>query len=200
MHKKIAMKLSLWTLTIAGFLPAATLTAQAQTYNTSCTLYPNAAYCTTVKSGGGTAATAEAQRQQYEAGQAIGSGLGMAIFRAHFPGWRRKHCSQHPEQPFYYGNARGDSITGTCPTLDKLANEAAAEFRAKHPDAVHSPEHAQAIDKYIADNKLPAWEPKSYEKAAKETEKNMNDTDKKKNNDTDKKKDDKADKKQDPSK
>ena len=163
------MKLGLWTLTIAGFLPAVTL--PAQTYNTSCTLYPNAAYCTTVKADGGAASAAEAQRQQYETGQAIGSGMGMAIFRAHFPGWRRKHCSQHPEQPFDYRNARGDSITGTCPTLNQLANEAAQEFRGKHPYAVKSPEQAQAMDKYIADNKLSPWEPKSYEKAAEATEK-----------------------------
>jgi hypothetical protein len=152
----------------------------AQTYNTSCTLYPNGASCTTVKADGGAAAAAEERKQQAEAGQAIGSGMGMAIFRAHFPGWRRKHCSQHPEQPFDYRNARGDSITGTCPTLNQLANEAAQEFRGKHPYAVKSPEQAQAMDKYIADNKLSPWEPKSYEKAAKETEKNYNDTDKKK--------------------
>jgi hypothetical protein len=143
----------------------------AQTYNTSCTLYPNAAYCTTTRANGGSASTAEAQRQQYETGQAVGSGVGMAIFRAHFPGWRRKHCSQHPEQPFDYRNARGDSITGTCPTLNQLANEAAQEFRGKHPYAVKSPEQAQAMDKYIADNKLSPWEPKSYEKAAEATDK-----------------------------
>ena len=138
---------------------------QAQTINTSCTLYPGAAYCTST--GGGAAAATQARQQQYEAGQAIGSGIGMAIFRAHFPGWRRKHCSTHPSQPFYYGNADGDSITGTCPTLQGLANEAASEFVGKHPNAVTSTEHALAIDKYIADNRLPDWEPKSYEKAFK---------------------------------
>lgn len=142
----------------------------AQTYNTSCTLYPNTASCTTTKADGGAAANAEAQRQQYQTGQAIGSGMGMAIFRAHFPGWRRKHCSQHPEQPFDYRNAAGDSIKGTCPTLNQLANEAAQEFRGKHPYAVKSPEQAQAMDKYIVDNKLSPWEPKSYEKAAAATE------------------------------
>lgn len=135
-----------------------------QTINTTCTLYPTTAYCTSTSSG---ASIAEAQRQQYEAGQAIGSGVGMAIFRAHFPGWRRKHCSTHPGQPFHYGNARGDSITGTCPTLNGLANEAAAEFLAKHPGAVQSREHAAAIDNYIAENHLPTWEPKSFDKAAK---------------------------------
>jgi hypothetical protein len=91
----------------------------------------------------------------------------MAIFRAHFPGWRRGFCSKHPSQPFYYGNARGDSITGTCPTLNGLANEAAAEFLVKHPGSVRTPEHAAAIDKYISENHLAAWEPRSYEKALK---------------------------------
>jgi hypothetical protein len=140
--------------------------AHAQTINTSCTLYPGAAYCTSTSSDGG-AAAAQARQQQYETGQAIGNSIGMAIFRAHFPGWRRKYCSTHPAQPFYYGNANGDSITGTCPTLQGLANEAAGEFIGKHRSAVTSAEQAVAVDKYIADNHLPDWQPKSYEKAAK---------------------------------
>jgi hypothetical protein len=48
-----------------------------------------------------------------------------------------------------------------------LANEAAAAFVGKHPGTVTSTRQATAIDKYIADNKLPPWEPKSYEKANK---------------------------------
>ncbi len=153
---------------LAGILGFGSSLGHAQTINTSCVLYPGAAYCTSTITDGGAAAAAQARQQQYETGQAIGSGIGMAIFRAHFPGWRRKHCSTHPGQPFYYGNADGDSITGTCPTLQGLANEAAAEFVGKHPSAVTSAEQAVAIDKYIADNHLPNWQPKSYEKAAKE--------------------------------
>ena len=145
-------------LVFAGF---ATHLADTQTINTTCTLYPGAAYCTSTANDGGAAAAAQAREQQYETGQAIGSGIGMAIFRAHFPGWRRKYCSKHPGQPFRYGNAQGDSIAGTCPTQNGLANEAAAEFLAKHPGAV------QSIDNYIAEKQLPAWEPKSYEKALK---------------------------------
>jgi len=144
-------------------------TLYAQTYNTSCTLYPGAAVCTTTTADGGANKAAAERQQQYDAGEKVGAGIGMGIFRAHFPGWRRKYCSQHPEQPYDYRNARGDSITGTCPTLNQLANEAAGEFRGKHPYAVQSPEHAQAMDKYIADNKLSPWEPKSYEKAAAAT-------------------------------
>jgi hypothetical protein len=116
----------------------------AQTVNTSCTLYPGAAYCTSTVSDGGAAAAAQARQQQYEAGQAIGSGIGMAIYRARFPGWRRGHCAKHPGQPFHYGNARGDSINGTCPSIQGLANEAASEFVAKHPGAVKSAEQAAA--------------------------------------------------------
>jgi len=147
------------------FVSFATHAALPQTINTTCTLYPGAAYCTSTVNDG--AAAAQVRQQQYEAGQAIGSGIGMAIFRSHFPGWRRKHCFKHPGQPFYYGNARGDSITGTCPTLNELANEAAGEFLAKHPGAVKSREHAVAIDTYLAEHQLPAWEPKSYDKAVK---------------------------------
>lgn len=91
----------------------------------------------------------------------------MAIFRAHVPGWRPKYCSTHPSQPFYYGNAAGDSITGTCPTLQGLSKEAAAAFVGKHPGAITSPEQAIAIDQYVAENHLRPWEPKSYERAFK---------------------------------
>jgi hypothetical protein len=79
----------------------------------------------------------------------------MAIFRAHFPGWRRNYCSKHPGQPFYYGNAQGDSITGTCPTQNGLTNEAAAEFLAKHPGAVQSHEHAAAVMCFCTMTPLP---------------------------------------------
>lgn len=137
----------------------------AQTVSTSCALYPGAVYCTSI--GSDNSAATVARQQQYETGQAIGNSVGMAIFRAHFPGWRRKYCSAHPTLPFYYGNAAGDSITGTCPTLQGLSNEAAAEFVAKHPGAVASPDQAVAVDKYIAENHLPPWQPTSYERAIK---------------------------------
>jgi len=161
---KRALGTKVLLLVFVGF---ATGLADAQTINTTCTLYPGAAYCTSTANDGGAAAAAQAREQQYETGQAVGSGIGMAIFRAHFPGWRRNYCSKHPGQPFHYGNARGDSITGTCPNENGLANEAAAEFLAKHPGAVQSREHAAAIDNYIAEKQLPAWEPKSYEKGLK---------------------------------
>jgi hypothetical protein len=143
---------------ILVFVGFATHLADTPTISTTCTLYPGAAYCTSTANDGGAAAAAQAREQQYETGQAIGSGIGMAIFRAHFPSWRRKYCSKHPGQLFYYGNASGDSITGTCPTQNGLANEAAAEFLAKHPGAVQSHEHAATIDNYIAEKQLPAWE------------------------------------------
>jgi hypothetical protein len=50
------------------------------------------------------------------------------------------------------------------PTLNQLANEAAQEFRGKHPYAIKSPEQAQAMNKYIADNKLSPWEPKDHQR------------------------------------
>lgn len=149
---------------VLGFLLSTPLLAQ--TYNTTCTLYPGAAYCTTTTTGSYSSQVAVQQQQQYDAGYAIGAGIGNGIARKMFPEWRRRYCSKHPEQPFYYDQ----EISGTCPTLDQLVHEGAAEFHAKHPDAVKSPEHAQAIDKYIFDNKLPAWEPKSYAKAAEATD------------------------------
>lgn len=138
----------------------------AQTYNTSCVLYPSAAYCTTSTSDGGTAMASAERQQQYDAGYAVGRNVGMGIARKMFPGWRRKYCSQHPEQPFYYN----EEISGSCPTLEHLAYEAAYEFRAKHGDQIKSAEHAQAIVTYIQTNNLPDWEPKSYQKAAKATD------------------------------
>lgn len=139
----------------------------AQTINTSCTLYPTAAFCTSTSGDGGAAAATVARQQQYETGQAAGEAVGMSIFRAYFPHWRRKYCSKHPDLPFYYSNGSGDSISGTCPSLQGLSNEAAAAFVSKHRNAVTSAEQAIAIDKYIAQNNLPPWEPKSYDKAYK---------------------------------
>lgn len=152
-------------LVVSNLTLFATVCIYAQTINTTCTLYPNAAYCTS--SGTDSDAAAVAREQQYQTGQSVGNSIGMAIFRAHFPGWRVKYCSTHPNQPFYYGNASGDSITGTCPTLQGLSNEAAAAFIGKHPGAITSQEQAAALDKYVSENHLASWEPKSYEQALK---------------------------------
>jgi hypothetical protein len=84
-----------------------------------------------------------------------------------FPGWRRRFCAGHPLQPFFYGNARGDKITGTCPSQDQLADEAATEWMAKHLQYRPSAENGAAMDQFIADSRLPRWEPKSYDKAFK---------------------------------
>jgi hypothetical protein len=136
---------------------------------TTCSLYGNTAYCTSYDQG---AQVAEERREQYAAGQQIGAGIGMGIFRAHFPGWRRKYCSAHPMQPYNYANARGDSISGTCPTQDVLANEAATEWMAKHLQYGASEANGLAMDSYIAQNHLARWEPKSYDQAYKALQKN----------------------------
>lgn len=131
---------------------------------TTCNLYGNTAYCSSYDHG---AVVVEQQRQQYETGQAIGQGIGMAIFRARFPGFRRKFCSQHPEQPFDYRNAQGNAITGTCPSQDALANEAATEWMAKNLKYKASEANGKAMDAYIAENRIARWEPKSYGQAYK---------------------------------
>lgn len=143
------------------FLSAISTSAQIIT---TCSLYGNTAYCSSYDHG---ALVAEQQKQQYETGQAVGAGIGMAIFRAHFPGWRRKHCSQHPGQPFDYRNAKGDAITGTCPSQDVLANEAATEWMAKNLKYKACETNGKAIDAYIAEKRIARWEPKSYDQAYK---------------------------------
>lgn len=148
---------------LLSFIILLTVPCRAQV-TTTCSLYGNTAYCTSYDQG---AAIAEQQHEQYEAGQAVGRGIGMAIFRAHFPGWRRGYCSQHPGQPFNYSNASGNSITGTCPSQDVLANEAATEWMAKHLEYKPSDVNGRAMDGYIADNRIPRWEPKSYDQAFK---------------------------------
>jgi hypothetical protein len=87
------MNRSFLLLLLVGFV---THLADAQTINTTRTLYPGTAYCTSTANDVGAAAAAQAREQQYETGEAIGSGIGMAIFRAHFPDWRRNYCSKHP--------------------------------------------------------------------------------------------------------
>jgi hypothetical protein len=114
------------------------------------------------------ATTPETQEQQnYETGNAIGSSMGQQFFYRHFSGWRRGYCSAHPEQPFFYGNARGDKITGTCPSQDQLAYEAATEWLAKHLKYTPSAENGAAMDSFIAENHLARWQPKSYDVAFK---------------------------------
>ena len=132
--------------------------------STTCSLYGNTAYCTSYDHG---AVVQEQMRQQYETGQQVGSAIGMQIFYHHFPGWRRGYCSAHPGQPFLYGNADGDKITGICPSQDGLANEAATEWMAKHLKYKPTEANGKAMDAYIASNNLPRWEPKSYDKAYK---------------------------------
>jgi hypothetical protein len=129
---------------------------------TVCSLYGNTAYCTSNDQG---ARLAEQQREQYETGAAIGNASGMAVFRAHFPGWRRKYCSKHPNQPFVYANAAGDSITGTCPSIDGLANEVAAQWVSKHRDYQQSPENGKTMSSYLAGHRLSLFESKSYDEA-----------------------------------
>jgi hypothetical protein len=144
---------------VAVLLGAESASAQVTTI---CSLSGNTAYCTSNDQG---AQMAEQQREQYEMGQQIGRGVGMAIFRAHFPGWRRKYCSTHLGQPFVYSNAAGDSISGTCPSAEGLANEVAAEWVAKHPDYKPTPTNGQTMVAYIAEHNLSFFETKSYDEA-----------------------------------
>jgi hypothetical protein len=125
-----------------------------------CTLNGNTAQCTSTDNG---ALAAERQREAYETGQALGQSIGMAIFRAHFPGWRRKYCSKHPSQPFVYANASGDSISGTCPNAEGLANEVAAGWIAKHHGYTPTPANGRTIIGYISEHHLSFFESKSYD-------------------------------------
>jgi hypothetical protein len=129
---------------------------------TVCSLYGNTAYCS---SNDQSAQIAEQRREQYAAGEAAGHNIGMSIFRAHFPGWRRKYCSTHPTQPYVYSNAAGDSISGTCPTAEGLANEVAAEWLAKNKDYEPTPANGQTIVAYVAEHHLSFFEKKSYDEA-----------------------------------
>jgi hypothetical protein len=151
---------------VAVLLGAESAGAQVTTI---CSLSGNTAYCTSNDQG---AQMAEQQREQYEMGQQIGHGVGMAIFRAHFPGWRRKYCSTHPGQPFVYSNAAGDSISGTCPSAEGLANELAAEWVAKHPDYKPTPANGQTMVAYIAEHHLSFFETKSYDEAYRDLKEN----------------------------
>jgi hypothetical protein len=156
------------------------LPVSAQTGPT-CPLYGNSAQCSgytyaapqfqmTPAAAVRPQTTPETQEQQnYETGQAAGSAFGRAMFYKLFPGWRRRYCSARPGEPFLYGNASGDQISGTCSSQNQLADEAATEWMAKHLQYRPSAENGAAMDKFIADNRLPRWEPKSYDKAFKGT-------------------------------
>jgi hypothetical protein len=142
-------------------LATITQSAAAQV-TTVCSLYGNTAYCS---SNDQSARIAEQQRQQYAAGEAIGRGIGMSIFRAHFPGWRRKYCSTHPTQPYVYSNAAGDSISGNCPSAEALGNEVAAEWLAKNKNYEPTPANGQTMVAYVTEHHLGFFEKKSYDEA-----------------------------------
>ncbi len=144
---------------VAVLLGAETACAQVTTV---CSLSGNTAYCTSTDQS---ARIAEQQREQYAAGEAVGRGIGMSIFRAHFPGWRRKYCSTHPTQPYVYSNAAGDSISGNCPTAEGLANEVATEWLAKNKDYEPTPANGQTMAAYVAEHHLSFFEKKSYDEA-----------------------------------
>jgi hypothetical protein len=143
------------------FLAAVTQIASAQV-TTVCSLYGNTAYCTTNDQS---ARIVEQQREQYAAGEAIGRGIGMSIFRAHFPGWRRKYCSTHPTQPYAYSNAAGDSISGNCPSAEAIANEVAAEWLAKNKEYEPTFANGQTMIAYVTEHHLNFFEKKSYDEA-----------------------------------
>ena len=148
----------LWCVLTVGIVAETAITQ----VTTVCSLYGNTAYCSSNDQG---ARIAEQQREQYETGREIGNAIGMAVFRAHFPSWRRKYCSKHPGQPFVYANAAGDSITGTCPSADGLANEVAAEWVSKHPDYQQNSANGQAMVAFVAEHHLSLFQTKSYDEA-----------------------------------
>jgi hypothetical protein len=129
---------------------------------TVCSLYGNTAYCS---SNNQSAQIAEQQREQYATGEAVGRSIGLSIFRAYFPGWRRKYCSTHPTRPYVYSNAAGDSISGTCPTAEGLANEVATEWLAKNKDYGPTPANGQTMVVYVTEHHLSFFEKKSYDEA-----------------------------------
>ncbi len=153
------MKRILQFVALASTVAIHTVVAVSQVTSV-CTLYGNTAQCTSNDNG---ALAAERQREAYQTSQAIGQSIGMAIFRAHFPGWRRKYCSKHPTQPFVYANASGDSISGNCPNAEGLANEVAAGWVAKHHDYEPNAGNGRTIVGYISEHRLSFFEPKSYD-------------------------------------
>jgi hypothetical protein len=143
-----------------------------QTTNTNCTTIGNNINCTS-----NTTDNAAQQQRAYETGQqvgnALGSGLAMAMQAHSFNKGVRNYCAAHPGNDWhYYSRVDGHVLSsGHCPSDEEKGVAAANEFMSHHKDFIPGQANSQVIVAYLESHKLDPREEKSYERAYKDLKK-----------------------------
>jgi hypothetical protein len=137
-----------------------------QTTNTNCSVNGNTANCTST-----TTDTGAQQQRAYEAGQqignALGSGIALAMQSHSKSSWVKKFCARHPGESWRWTRNRDGALldSGRCPTDEDKGVMAANEFMAHHKDYIKEPANSNVVVAYLEEHKLDPREEKSYEHA-----------------------------------
>jgi hypothetical protein len=157
---------------IAILTLSANLTYPQQTTNTNCNVSGNNINCTSDTTDYG------AQQQRLdEAGQQIGNALGTGIalaMQSHAQEkWVKKYCAAHPGGDWrWFRRSDGHTITtGHCPTQTEKAVVAANEFIAHHKDYIPCSSNSEAMTSYLQEHNLDPRERESYERAFRDLKK-----------------------------
>jgi hypothetical protein len=153
----------------AALLFTGQITYSQQTTNTNCNLSGNNVNCTSNTTDYG-AQQQRAYEQGQQIGNALGTGLALAMQSHSQEKWVKKFCAAHPGGDWrWYRKSDGQNLaTGHCPNQDEKAVIAANEFMAHHKNYVPCEENSSAITAYIEDHNLDPRRKKSYEQAFKE--------------------------------
>lgn len=137
-----------------------------QTTNTNCSEIGNTINCTST-----TTDNSVQQQQMNEAGRqvgnAIGTGLAVAIDSHRMHAYVKKYCPAHPGA--YWGWVRrsdGRTIaSGYCPTFNQQISEAVNSVTTRHRDYMPVQANSDAMAKYVTDHRFDPRQQKSWERA-----------------------------------
>ncbi len=134
-----------------------------QTTTTRCSIYGNAADCTS-----NTVDYGAQQQRSYEAGQQVGTALGLGIAKGvqavKARKYREKFCARYPGATWRYFNGHSWS-SGHCNSDGEKQTIAANEFMAHHRDFKPIAANFKAMTAYIDNHNLDPREKKTYERA-----------------------------------
>ncbi len=156
-----------------GLLALASCSMQGQqTTTTNCNVAGNNVNCTSNTTDYGAQ-----QRQAYENGQQIGNALGSGLaiaMQAHSQNkWVKHFCEGHPGGSWHWTRRSDGAITasGNCPTDSDKSLIAANEFMAHHREYIKEADNSKVLVAYLEEHKLDPRVEKSYEKAFKDLRK-----------------------------
>jgi hypothetical protein len=157
---------------IGVLIYSATLTYSQQTTSTNCNVSGNNINCTS-----NTTDYAAQQQRAYEQGQqagnALGTGLALAMQSHAQDRFVKKFCAANPGGDWrWYRKSDGHTLaTGHCPSQIEKGVIAANEFMAHHKNYVPCGENSSVMTDYIQQHNIDPKERKSYEQAFNELKK-----------------------------